>query len=85
MRKKRKEKKGEIKRDKDECVWRRGKKKKNRDQELEKDLREWQHFLNEGEKERKEGEIKRDKDKHVWRRKKQKRMDEMKGEKGEIV
>ena len=31
------------------------KKKKNRDQELEKDLREWQHFLNEGEKERKEG------------------------------
>ena len=28
MRKKKKEKKGEIKRDKDECVWRRGKKKK---------------------------------------------------------
>ena len=27
MRKKRKEKKGEIKRDKDECVWRREKKK----------------------------------------------------------
>ena len=83
MRKKRKEKKGEIKRDKDECVWRR--EKKNRDQELEKDLREWQHFLNEGEKERKEGEIKRDKDKLVWRRKKQNRMDEMKWEKGEIV
>ena len=60
-------------------------KKKNRDQELEKELREWQHFLNEGEKERKEGEIKRDKDKRVWRRKKQKRMDEMKWEKGEIV
>ena len=60
-------------------------KKKNRDWELEKDLREWQHFLNEGEKERKEGEIKRDKDKRVWRRKKQKRMDEMKWEKGEIV
>ena len=62
-----------------------GGKKKNKDRELEKDLREWQHFLNEGEKERKDGEIKRDKDKRVWRRKKQKRMDEMKWEKGEIV
>ena len=30
MRKKRKEKKGEINRDKDECVWRRGEKKKQR-------------------------------------------------------
>ena len=30
MRKKRKEKKGEIKRDKDECVWRREKKKKKK-------------------------------------------------------
>ena len=66
-------------------VYGEGGKKKNRDQELEKELREWQHFLNEGEKERKEGEIKRDKDKRVWRRKKQKRMDEMKWEKGEIV
>ena len=81
MRKKRKEKKGEIKRDKDECVWRREKKKKKQRPRA----REWQHFLNEGEKERKEGEIKRDKDKRVWRRKKQKRMDEMKWEKGEIV
>ena len=66
-------------------VYGEGGKKKNRDQELEKELREWQHFLNEGEKERKEGEIKRDKDKCVWRRKKQNRMDEMKWEKGEIV
>ena len=29
--------------------------KKNREQELETENREWEHFLNEGEKERKEG------------------------------
>ena len=61
------------------------KRKENREQELEKDLREWEHFLNEGEKERKEGG-----DKEIrtnvfgGKKKKDKRMDEMKWEKIEI-
>ena len=60
----------------------------NREWELEKKKREWENFLNEGEKERKEGGDKEIRTNVYGGEKKNKtkqRMDEMKWEKGEII